>query len=118
MEISYNDTVQSSLNTSDVTVYEYVGSRENIEPVHQRTIQEIMAESDISIHNSNDEQTESKHQSSEADISFSLAINHGERNGIFSDNEISIERYENELATMKAKSKNIEEMVEKYLLEH
>jgi hypothetical protein len=71
---SDNDTVQSLSSKSEIGI-------EHVKLDRQRTIEKIMAESDISFGNS--------------------------------DDEISTEQFENELADMKAKSKDIEEMIEK-----
>ncbi|CAF4767118.1 unnamed protein product [Rotaria sp. Silwood1] len=103
---SDNDTIQSVSSRSNTTENDYETKSNDVKPVHQRTIEEIMIESDISIiYNLNDDQTESK-RSSQSIIKTSITTN----------DENSTGQYENELAIMKAKSKNIEEMIENFLL--
>ncbi|CAF2363639.1 unnamed protein product [Rotaria sp. Silwood2] len=121
-ETSDNDTIQSVSSRSNTTENEYETKIEDVKPVHQRTIKEIMVESDISlIHNLNGDQTESKHSSKPTiktfitSINFSSEINHKSMS-IFLDDENSVGQFENVLAHMKAKSKNIEEMIENFLL--
>lgn len=105
------------LNRSDTIENEDETRIENIKPIQHRAIEEIMAESDISYHNLSDEQIESKYlsQSSIKDINPSFETNHKSILS-FSDDEISTEQFENELADMQTKSKDIEEMIEKFLL--
>jgi hypothetical protein len=87
-------------------------------PARQRTIEELGTETDISFPNLNDDQIESEHSStvtSIKEINSSLKTNRKSLLSI-SDDEILTEQFENELADMKAKSKNIEEMIEKLVL--
>jgi hypothetical protein len=118
---SDNDIVQNIVNRSDTTENEYETRIEDGKPIRQRTIEEIMAESDISFDNLNDDQIESKNLSQSSiktsikDRNFSLETDR-KLTLSFSDDEISTEQFENELADMQTKSKDIEEMVEKFLL--
>ncbi|CAF0964629.1 unnamed protein product [Rotaria sordida] len=119
---SDNDTIQSTSSRSNTTENEYETKIEDVKPVYQRTIEEIMIESDISIvYNLNDDRTELKRSSqstiktSITSINFSLEINH-KSILLFLDDENSTEQFKNELANMKAKSKHIEEIIENFLL--
>lgn len=106
IEISSNtDSDQSLSNASSTTDNAYETAIETIQPIHQRTIQEIMVESDTSLNSSSDGQTESN-TSLEPNINTSTV----------SDDAESATHLEYELAHMKAKSKDIEEIIEKLLL--
>ncbi len=82
------------------------------EEIQPQTTEEIMAESDVSFHDlmNDDHQIESTElsQSSIKDRNLQSMLS-------FSDDEISSEQLENELANMQTKSKNIEEMIDKFL---
>jgi len=116
-----NDIVQNISNRSDTIENEYETGIEDSKPIRQRTIEEIMAKSDISFDNLNDDQIGSKNLSQSSrktsikDRNFSLETDR-KFTLSFSDDEISSEQFENELADMQTKSKDIEEMVEKFLL--
>ena len=99
-------------NRNTISDDESVLSRSNTietEEHQLEMIEEIMAESD-------DQQIESKQfsQSSTKDLNVSLATNLPSII-TFSDDEISSEQLESELANMQSKSKNIEEMIDKFL---
>ncbi|CAF0806053.1 unnamed protein product [Adineta steineri] len=85
---------------------------EDVKSVHYRTIEEIMAESDIS----SDNVVESKHS---LELFKTNSIQNIKHKSILSDldDEISIEEFENELADVNNKSKYIEDMIDKFLLE-
>jgi hypothetical protein len=118
---SDNDTDQSVLNKTNTLKNENETEIEDVQPIRHRTIEEIMAESDISFHNSSDDQIGSQHKSQSStktsmkDINPSFEINHPSILSI-SDDEISIEQFENELADVQNKSKDIEDMIENFLL--
>jgi hypothetical protein len=88
--------------------------------VHHRTKEEIMAESDISFENFNNDLEESTRSSqlsiktSIKDINPSLETNHKSTLS-FSDDEISTEQFENQLADINTKSKDIEALIEQFL---
>ncbi len=113
------DTPSIDNSSDDTTVQNRSNmlEKEDIQPIRSRTIEEIMAQSDISFHDlSDDLQIESKHlsQSSIKDLNLSFETN-PQSIISFSDDEISSEQLENELANMQTKSKNIEEMIDKFL---
>lgn len=80
-----------------------------------------MAQSDISYDNLSDGQVESKYllqpsmETSIKDTSPSFKTIHKSILSL-TDDEISSEQFENELADMQTKSKDIEEMIDKFLL--
>lgn len=120
--LSDGDILQYVSNRSDTIENEYETKIEHVELVHHRTIEEIMAESDISFQNINDDPVESKH-STQSSINTSikdrsLDLETDRKSSLsFSDDDISTKQFENELADMNAKSKDIEELIEKFLLE-
>jgi hypothetical protein len=113
---SYNDTVQNQSDSSETTDMEFQTEIEDVKPVRQRTIEEIMADSEISSDNSTVqiEESETSVKMFTKDINFSLETNN-KSTFSFSSEELSTEQFESELADVNSKSKNIEEMIEKFL---
>ncbi|CAF2112367.1 unnamed protein product [Rotaria magnacalcarata] len=121
-ETSLNSHTDQTLSSRSNTIEnDYESSIETFEPIHQRTIEEIMVESNFSIQNSHDNQTESEHslqptmKTSMTEINVRSMTKHKSTLS-FSDDENLAVQFQNELADMKAKSNDIEEMIAKFLL--
>lgn len=81
---------------------EYQLKSENIQPIRQKTIHEIMTQSDIPFSDlSEDQQINSKYT-----LGTSIAS--------ISNDEISTEQLENELTDVHTKTRNIEEMIDRF----
>lgn len=111
------DTIQSLSDNNTTIDNEYKTRTETLKYIRRRTIEEIMLGSDTSISNLSShemESTQSTTKESATDINFNLDTYPNSRFS-FSDDEKSTERFEKELDNMKAKSKGIEEIIDKFL---
>jgi len=125
VEISAIESLADNSSDNDTVPYLSIENEDEIKiediiMVHHRTKEEIMAESDISFENFNNDLEESTRSSqlsiktSIKDINPSLETTHKSTLS-FSDDEISTEQFENELADINTKSKDIEALIEQFL---
>ncbi|CAF4448380.1 unnamed protein product, partial [Adineta steineri] len=110
--LSNKNTIEYLSESNETIENEDEIETEDVKSIHYRTIEEIMAESDIS----SDSLVESKHS---LELFKTTSIQNIKHKSVLSDldDKISIEEFENELADVNTKSKYIEDMIDKFLLE-
>ena len=94
-------------------------------PTYQRTIEEIMNESDIPFHSLSDDRFESQYHLSQSTIEITnndgndMSITDNKLKAVLSNDDIlTTEQIGEELNKMKTKSENIEAMVDKFLFQN